>query len=606
MDEIRIHKKGTYMQEIKEMLFDGTSEEFRRIVESYKLLLYSVVYAASAYAEADDIVQETFIYAYYHWGMLREKEKLSAWLCAIAKNKAARAMRTAGKTVSMEKLGDKVRVSSPEAAILRREERMEIREKLYSLSEKYREAVMLHYFAEKSISEIASLLKIPVGTVKYRLHEGRKHLKKELIDMMNEEKKQVEEKNVWENIEAELRRAYEASDAYQKGEANAILDKLIEQFQLMDPRALSKEELCVMIRAYNQKFYANMHMESREKNIIYMEKSVELAEISGDEKLMQGRYSAYACELGNLGRNKESIEYYEKSLVLAEKLNDIPQVAALNSWLGTSHLDLDSDHVDLEKAKAYFTKAVSYKDALLESDHGRYIYALVYSAFAAISRVKDMEKLIGFDATSPSYIKKEDGLHLFSQPGYGAGKYINFCANDALYFITRVEPFLSNDICEGYSFETDGYSLSKTPVRSRYEVVSMNARAETPAGTFENCLHVRYTDKTEDEINFKRSGVRDMFYAPDVGLVLMHFKAIGDWEYTVKLREYDVTPVEEGDLCERYLPLTIGNVWYYDIYGADGKRFDKVDYENRFEVVTKRKNDAVTFIAHSGWICKKD
>ena len=35
------------MQEIKKILFDGTDEEFRRIVEDYKLLLYSVVYAAS-------------------------------------------------------------------------------------------------------------------------------------------------------------------------------------------------------------------------------------------------------------------------------------------------------------------------------------------------------------------------------------------------------------------------------------------------------------------------------------------------------------------------------------------------------------------------------
>lgn len=594
------------MQEIKDMLFDGTSEEFRGIVETYKLLLYSVVYASSAFADADDIVQETFIYAYYHWGTLREREKLSAWLCAIAKNKAARTLRKRGHTVSLDTLSDAVRVSSPETVMLRREKHAQIHEKLALLSEKNREAVMLYYFAEKSISEIASLLKIPVGTVKYRLHEGRKHLKKELIDMMNEEKKQVENKNIWENIKNELVRAREAMNAYRKGEANAILDKLIAQFEDIDPHELSREELFVMIGVYVSKFYANSWIESGEKNIVYVEKSVALAEISGDEKAMQESYSVYACELGNLGKVKESIEYYEKALVLAEKLKDIPRVASLNFWLGTSHLDLDSDHVDLEKAKAYFTKAVSYKDALWESDHGRYIYALVYSAFAAISRVKDMDKLIGFDATSPSYIKKEDGLHLFSQPGYGAGKYINLCTPDIFYCITRVSPCLSNVIREGYSFEQDTFSRSETPVKSRYEVISTDACVETPAGVFENCLHVRYTDKTEDEINFKRSGVRDMFYAPEVGLVQMHFKAIGDWEYTVKLKEYDVKSVEGGDLCDRYLPLTIGNVWYYDIYGADGKRFDKVDYENRFEIVAKRKDGAVTYIAHSGWICKKE
>ena len=182
------------MKEIKEMLFDGTSEEFRHIVESYQLLLYSVVYAASAYAEADDIVQETFIYAYYHWGMLREKEKLSAWLCAIARNKAAHSMKKKGKTVSLDRIGEKMYVSSPESAFLRQERRAEILKKISGLSEKYRETVMLYYFAEKSISEISAILEIPEGTVKCRLYEARKKLQKELLYMIREEKENITKK----------------------------------------------------------------------------------------------------------------------------------------------------------------------------------------------------------------------------------------------------------------------------------------------------------------------------------------------------------------------------------------------------------------------------
>jgi hypothetical protein len=109
-----------------------------------------------------------------------------------------------------------------------------------------------------------------------------------------------------------------------------------------------------------------------------------------------------------------------------------------------------------------------------------------------------------------------------------------------------------------------------------------------------------------------------------VGLAEVHFKALSGWEFNIKLMKYEVTPVKNGDLCERYFPLAVGNVWYYYPHRADGKRFDKTDYENRFEVVTKRKNDTtmnrwlpmlsaadknendiVTAIAHSGWICKK-
>ena len=155
----------------------------------------------------------------------------------------------------------------------------------------------------------------------------------------------------------------------------------------------------------------------------------------------------------------------------------------------------------------------------------------------------------------------------------------------------------------------------------------MHTRMEIPSGVFEDCLHIRYTEKTGDRIDPKRNGVRDLFYAPNVGLVQMKFKAVSGFEYTLKLSKYHVIPIENGDLCDRYLPLVVGNVWYYDIYGADGTRFDKVEYENRFEVVAKctsdtvssrwapipfpkveaaYQKDSITSIAHSGWICKKD
>ena len=281
------------MQEIKEMLFNGTSEEFRRIVEAYKLLLYSVVYASSVFADADDIVQETFIYAYYHWGTLREKLNL--------------------------------------------------------LSEKKREVMMLYYFAEKSISEIARLLEIPEGTVKYRLFEGRKTLKKELIYMMEEEKKLVEEKNIWENVKAELDRALEARFAYQKGEANAICDKLIEQFKDMDPTTFSKDEIRLMIGVYHQKFLAVEYLEKLDHAIVYEEKCAELAEISDDDYLKMVWYGNYAGELANLGESEKSNEYYAKSLALAEKRNDVPNIADYNYWLGAGHLDLDGGNVDREK-----------------------------------------------------------------------------------------------------------------------------------------------------------------------------------------------------------------------------------------------------------------
>ena len=111
----------------------------------------------------------------------------------------------------------------------------------------------------------------------------------------------------------------------------------------------------MMIRVYNQKFYANMHSELREKNIAYCEKCVELAEISGDKGIMAERYALYAIALTSIGKNKESLAYYEKALLLAEKLRDVTQIAVLNYWLGTGYLNKDVP--DINKAKACFEKS---------------------------------------------------------------------------------------------------------------------------------------------------------------------------------------------------------------------------------------------------------
>ena len=152
----------------------------------------------------------------------------------------------------------------------------------------------------------------------------------------------------------------------------------------------------------------------------------------------------------------------------------------------------------------------------------------------------------------------------------------------------------------------------------------MNAHIETPSGTFEDCLHIRYTEQTQYESNFDRCGLHDLFYAPNVGLVQMYFKSVSGTEYTVKLTKYKVIAVEDGDLCDLYLPLTVGNVWYYEPYGAPVERFHKEEYESRYEVIAKRKNDArtgcwlptptitagseddvITLISHSGFLIKK-
>lgn len=589
------------------MLFDGTNKEFEKIVEQNKLLLYSVVYGIAKGADADDIVQETFIHAYYNYGTLKDKEKLSSWLCAIARNKAYDAAKRLYRTVSIDTIDRRAHVNSPENIFLRREKSTEIMERISALPEKYREIVLLYYFAEKSISEISQLSDLPEGTVKFRLFEGRKKLKKELIHMMNEEKRNIERKNIWENIK---KRAEEALSLVRKNDtksASEICDEYLKEEY--DLRSLSRSELEILDRLYGAKFKAVRCAEGLKKCMKYLEKHVEIAEILGSEKGIMNAYSFYATELSNLGNIEKCEEYRAKAAEIAKKLGNVKDLADSLYWQAMDLIGKTDDNEENEKlfkeALEKIEIGLSYEDILLETDSGKVTHALLFAAKKAIVRAKDLAKTTGQVSTVPMIRKTEEGYFLAGQPGFSMGEYCDFVLRDILYFVNIIDPPLCEEMEKGYTFQKNTFSFSHEPVKTVFEVISMEEDYETPAGIFKNCLHTRYTNETSEKRNFRRNGVSDFWFAPNVGIVGYHFKAISDVEMTLKLSEYKVTPSEQEGKCALYLPLEIGNSWSYQAWGANGKPFEKVDYENTFEVISRLEKGDVTLIAHSGWICKK-
>lgn len=77
--------------------------------------------------------------------------------------------------------------SSPETMLLLQEQTEIVRRQVEALPEKQRTVVLLYYMEELTIKEISAVLKIPEGTVKSRLYEARKQLKKKLEVVLNEE-----------------------------------------------------------------------------------------------------------------------------------------------------------------------------------------------------------------------------------------------------------------------------------------------------------------------------------------------------------------------------------------------------------------------------------
>lgn len=127
-------------------------------------------------AIADDIAQEALVRAYVSSGSFLGLSKFSTWLFRIAYNCYVDNLR--------KPVRDTVPAESPEALNIPSGDAsdasfryQQLYKALDKIPEKERAAIVLHYFEDRSIKEIASILQIPSGTVKYHLSLGRNHLK---------------------------------------------------------------------------------------------------------------------------------------------------------------------------------------------------------------------------------------------------------------------------------------------------------------------------------------------------------------------------------------------------------------------------------------------
>src|ERR1041385_1854558 len=76
----------------------GNRDAFGQIVSRYQSLICSLAYSATgSLGQSEDLAQETFITAWKHLSHLRERSKLRAWLCGIARNRINSSLRREGR-----------------------------------------------------------------------------------------------------------------------------------------------------------------------------------------------------------------------------------------------------------------------------------------------------------------------------------------------------------------------------------------------------------------------------------------------------------------------------------------------------------------------------
>jgi len=150
-------------------------------------------------ADAEDLVQETFLRAYRGFGTFQEGTNLRAWLYRILTNSFINTYRKKQRepvTVEgpddvdewylFDRLGSRNVESSAESEVLDRIPDEDVQRALEALPEGFRMAVLLADVEGFSYKEIAEILDVPIGTVMSRLHRGRRALEKGLYDVAKE------------------------------------------------------------------------------------------------------------------------------------------------------------------------------------------------------------------------------------------------------------------------------------------------------------------------------------------------------------------------------------------------------------------------------------
>lgn len=119
--------------------------------------------------ETHDLVQEAFIRAWQRWSTVGTYEDPVAWVRRVAWNLAMSRYRRLQRSRSVRRDDDQV-VPGMEP------DRVALVLALRKLPEQHRRAVVLHYLADLSVTEIAAETGAAVGTVKSWLHRGRVQL----------------------------------------------------------------------------------------------------------------------------------------------------------------------------------------------------------------------------------------------------------------------------------------------------------------------------------------------------------------------------------------------------------------------------------------------
>ena len=491
---------------------------------------------------AQDACQDAFVSAWMNLSQLHEKASFRPWVCAIAGRCALKINERYASAIPAISL-DALDLDIPDAEKL--DEYDDIHDAVSKLSEKIGKVIQLHYFDGFSVSEIAERLSVPVGTVKWRLNEGRKKLREGfgIMDKEFDENETMVKRVLRQVDELKLWRLKKNKNGFENDYKNV----LAAAGELSDGKNKSHAMADILLLGYWW-----LPGQQNEQVLSEIKKH---AEKSGNEEVMM---SVIANE-SDIYPGEEYVKFMLETEIPYTRKHKMKKAEAYcHFWLGHNYFGL-------KKPDEGFACYNEVLDLLEPSD---VYYANAKSAIAAERKRIELnpDRILGYNATGEVYRYIDGILYFISQPGYGNG---------------GMPVFWYASLCDGMIYDPDlkqGDTVVSSDGVSTLTCERTEATVSTKAGVFEHCTV------------YSISGNYKTVYCPGVGIVYSEYN-----DSKVSLVKFTV---KGGD---GMIPFYPGNRWEYetDHYG------DEYAQENVFEVTSYKNGEAVVS-AYSVLCLKED
>jgi RNA polymerase sigma-70 factor (ECF subfamily) len=179
-------------QELLSRAREGDAQAFCALIEPLQTRLLRQAAALSGDLNvADDLVSETLVEAWKSLSRYDGSCRLSTWLYSILLHRYQKAVRrarsrpislawlTSLESADLERRQQNIPSpeSSPAAIAAEKESFVQLRNCIEELSDKHREVILLRFFEDASLAEMATVLRCSEGTVKSRLHHALEKLR---------------------------------------------------------------------------------------------------------------------------------------------------------------------------------------------------------------------------------------------------------------------------------------------------------------------------------------------------------------------------------------------------------------------------------------------